>query len=83
MDTTKLEKANQLKSTITSITSNLDIWKKAIAISEQIKLRSIVNNSYHNEYVNNDFIDFEILRSIMVGKLTTLLEEKQIEFNNL
>lgn len=83
MTNEKLEKAIQLKEKIARLEHRLKIWSK----SEKVKSINLeyLNDNYtmSSENVDENFIDFQVLKTLTVNAITKHLDEVKKEYQNL
>lgn len=71
--------SQEIEDQITILYSNKNHWKDAKGFSNPVRLR--VRGV--NEYVNNELIDFEVLRQVTLANINSLIDKLEKELNEL
>lgn len=83
MDFEKLQKANDLGKELDRLEKKLQIWKKA----ERLDSIDISHLNFHGgrnqESVSNEFVDFEVLKTLTISAIEKRLQEVKNEFEQL
>lgn len=79
MNTDQLQRGKELTEKLATFKSNLQTWEDCKALQE-IKVRK--SNGYC-DFVNTDYIDFDLLKTITIASLSKKIKEAQAEFDAL